>query len=170
MSIPIVHPAHLYYNQTLFADVAENSLFSVFCSGDRIFDCLELATLEELFQMGAKINETDKKYGMNFLQWCIVEECSYAEVNEFERIVNWLFVNGIEIDHQDFKGRTALHLAVSEGMFDLAKMLLNQGANRSIVDANGRTAHDYMSDFVPEIMSDSDEKDREEILALLKIK
>lgn len=158
--------ASLYHNENLFRTVSNKSLFSVFRSGERNSDALKLKDLELLFKQGADINEVDTEFKMNFLQRLIVEFSEGSEKEELRKIYEWLYSNGIDINHRDKDGRSALHLAVSEDKFSIVKWLLDKGANRNSVDEDGRTAFDYLNDLKLLFMSDA--SDRQETLMLLQ--
>ena len=59
----------------------------------------------------------------------------------------------------DYDGRTALHLAASEGHLEIVKYLMSHGANANIVDARGNKPLD-----------DAIREDRHEIVEYLKQK
>lgn len=119
----------LSVQEASFKDAAENSLFSVFRK-----DTLTLEMLEGLLKAGADINEVDPKDNKNFLQRLIVEGFPFEdnEGNEFRKIAEWLYSNGINPNHEDVEGRTAVHLAILEEEHELAAWLISKGANQAI--------------------------------------
>jgi len=58
-------------------------------------------------------------------------------------VINFLLVNGADINAVDAKGRTALHFAASSGRVRIVKYLINKGADIKIRDKSGRSAHFY---------------------------
>ena len=61
----------------------------------------------------------------------------------------WLVVNTkVGIDDKDSNGWTALHVAVSESHYDIAKFLLAQGASPRILNNLGSSALDLAEDQV----------------------
>lgn len=149
----------------------QNPLFSVFPEGEQT---LKFEHIEELLQQGANINEVNGEFKRNFLQKMIEEEFAFedAEKNELEeeilKILQLLFDYGIDINHQDSYGNTALHCAILEGEFLLAKWLLDHGANRAIVDSDGNTAWHYLNQHNPQFQAEEYAKDRKEMLTLLR--
>lgn len=150
-------------------NASENSLFSVFRTKGLIYETLKVETLESLLEAGAHINEVEPKDSTNFLQRLIIKEFSFkdTEGEEFKKIVAWLCDKGLDIDHQDVEGRTALHLAVLEDEFSLAAYLVERGANRAIFDNYGKTPFDIENNFTPSYISESDAAEREKVLKLL---
>jgi len=63
------------------------------------------------------------------------------------------------LNSYDYDGRTALHLAASEGHLEIVKYLMSHGANANIVDARGNKPLD-----------DAIREDRHEIVEYLKQK
>ena len=134
---PSIHFTSPYYGE-------DASLFSVF-SGD-IFKNFNKATLERLFKYQADVNELEEESGMNFLQKCIVEEFSLheSEGDVFAEIIQLLISEGIDLNHQDDNYSTALHLAIEQNQFDLAKLLLDKGADSQLLDIEDKYPYDYL--------------------------
>ena len=53
-----------------------------------------------------------------------------------------LIAKGVDLDAADYDGRTAIHLAASEGRADVVALLLERGANPAPVDRWGNTPLD----------------------------
>lgn len=47
-----------------------------------------------------------------------------------------------DINESDYEGRTALHIAASEGHLNIVKYLVNHGSDVDIKDSRGNTALD----------------------------
>lgn len=124
--------------QTPYAFISKKSLFSVL----NIMNSLKLDYLELELKHGADVNETEPEFNLNFLQKCIIDEYSLHEKNgeEFAKMVQLLLDYGIDVNHQDDDLCMALHYAIGEEQYELAKILLKNGANPAIVDKNGETA------------------------------
>jgi len=52
-------------------------------------------------------------------------------------LLDWLIINGANINHQDRNGYCALHFAGQEKNFNSAKLLLDKGANINLTDIHG---------------------------------
>lgn len=132
----------VYIPHSHFLRYWEDSLFNVFLDKEDIFNTFNVENIERLLKNGADVNEIEKEYGMNFLQKCILEGFSLHETEGeiFSEIIETLISAKIDLNHQDFDGCTALHLAVEFGQLDLVKLLLEKGANPSIVDCENKPA------------------------------
>ena len=53
--------------------------------------------------------------------------------------IKWLLDNGGNIDHQDRIGYSALHFAGQEKLVEVAKFILEKGANPNVQDIHGNT-------------------------------
>jgi ankyrin repeat protein len=133
----------VYIPHTFFLQYWEDSLFNVFLDEEDIFNTFSVENIERLLENGANVNEIEKEYGMNFLQKCILEGFSLHETEGeiFSEIIETLISAGIDLNHQDFDGCTAMHLAVEKNQLDLVKLLLEKGAIASIVDCEGKPAY-----------------------------
>lgn len=49
-------------------------------------------------------------------------------------LLDWLIINGANIDHQDRNGYCALHFAGQQKSYESAKLLLDNGANINLKD------------------------------------
>ena len=63
----------------------------------------------------------------------------HAAYSGYKTTVQELLGSGAEVDHQDFIGRTPLHLAADRGQLAVAEVLLNEGADVNSVDHKERT-------------------------------
>lgn len=54
-------------------------------------------------------------------------------------MVHLLLDNGADIEGQDNRGRMALHLAAMSGNYEIVKLLLEKGANPTVVNKFRRT-------------------------------
>ena len=124
----------------------KKSLFSVLT----VMDSLKLEYLELQLKSGANVNETEPEFNLNFLQKCIIDEFSIhgKEGEEFAKMIQLLLDYGIDVNHQDIDGCTALHFAIGEEHYEVAKILLKNGANPAIVDKRGETALDDLNNLV----------------------
>lgn len=61
-----------------------------------------------------------------------------GDIGELRRLV----ARGVDINRADYDGRTALHLAASEGTADAVQFLMERGADPSLVDRWGNTPLD----------------------------
>jgi ankyrin repeat protein len=131
-------------------------------------DSLKLDYLELELKNGANVNEMEPEFNLNFLQKCIIDEFSLQgkDGEEFAKMVQLLLDNGIDVNHQDVDGCTALHFAIGEEQYELAKILLKNGANPAIVDKRGETAFDDLTNLVGADPLKFDQ--RQEILLFLR--
>ena len=53
-----------------------------------------------------------------------------------------LSLEGVDVNRQDDRGQTLLHMAAALGAVDEAKVLLERGADASLKDSKDRTASD----------------------------
>lgn len=59
------------------------------------------------------------------------------------RALRYLILKGADTNLQDKDGRTAMHIAATEGKIDIFNVLAAAGANAAIKDYSGKTALDY---------------------------
>lgn len=144
----------LFPNHTTFALNSEKSLFKE----------INFSDLELLLKLGANVNETEKEFNLNFLQKCMIDEVYKRP--EFDQMVNLLINYGIDVNHQDVDGCTALHFAICDEQYDLAKLLLNNGADPAIVDKRGESPYDDLVNLANPDPSKADQ--RKEMLQLLQ--
>lgn len=129
------------YTQAISAD----SVPYVFKQDYSLFSLLEikdpnviLVRLTSLLEWGANINELEPENQLNLLQKLIIDDVPM--INE---IAELLMDKGIDVNHQDIDGCTALHFAVCDQRYELATKLLYYGANPLIVDKRNESAlHD----------------------------
>lgn len=144
----------------------KESLFSLLSIKD---PCLMSVRLASLLEWGANVNETEDEFNLNILQKCIIDEFSLdgEHGNEFAKMVELLLDYGIDLNHQDTDGCTALHYAICEEQYSLAKILINNGADPAIVDKRGETAFDDLKNLINADPLKTSQ--REKILQHLKI-
>ena len=77
-----------------------------------------------------------KRKDDNILEGQLQYACAIGDIAEIRRQI---FI-GTDLDQADYDGRTPLHLAVSEGHFDIVKLLLVSGLkNINPIDRRGNT-------------------------------
>lgn len=67
--------------------------------------------------------------------------CNLAHENDYEGLDCWLDAQ-VNVNYQDYDGRTALHVAISSGHFEIVQLLLSNGAKKDLKDKFGQTAID----------------------------
>ncbi|MGK4568175.1 ankyrin repeat domain-containing protein [Flavobacterium sp. 3HN19-14] len=78
----------------------------------------------------------------------LMTACSFGTTE----IVQALIKNGAEINHQrEVDGITALMLAAFNGELNKVKLLMKNGADKTIKDKNGETAYDYVDQIYPRL-------------------
>ena len=87
------------------------------------------AGLQKMQLMNTKINSSSLE---------LIYHCAQGNMREIRRLI----ASGADMNYKDYDRRTALHLAVAEGKFDVVKYLVLHGANKSIKDRFGNTAID----------------------------
>ena len=70
-----------------------------------------------------------------------------------DAVARFLITNGIGTGHVDREGHTALHFACAAGRFDVAKRLIEGGADLSRADSAGFTSVDEASAAVSRLRS-----------------
>jgi len=111
----------------------------------------DLARVRDLLKKGADINERDFGGGRQW-QWTPLMVASY-EGNLV--IAEYLIIKGASVDlqinrktqHAKFNGFTALHFAAFYGHTEIAKALIDSGADFTIQDKKGFTAYDYARQY-----------------------
>ncbi|MEO1310809.1 MAG: glutaminase [Pseudomonadota bacterium] len=68
----------------------------------------------------------------------LIRAASQGDVNEISRLTAF----GVDLGSADYDGRTALHLAASEGRADVVEFLLSRGVDPRPRDRWGHTPHD----------------------------
>lgn len=138
----------------------ENSLFNILDIKD---PSIQLARLECMLKWGVNVNETETEFNLNFLQKCILEELPEELIS---KIISLLHAQGIDVNHQALDGCTALHFAICDELYDVAKILLAHGANLAIMDKRNETAYDDLMNLTNANLEKINQ--REEMLQLLK--
>ncbi|KAF7536781.1 hypothetical protein G7054_g4255 [Neopestalotiopsis clavispora] len=82
-----------------------------------------------LVKMGATVNMRDDQGSTVLLQ--AVQRVSAPWLNDFD-VVEWLIEQGADVNARDNELGTVLHVALSRGNTDLARLLLEKGANMNI--------------------------------------
>ena len=161
-----MHICPLRHTQTPYGFTHIESLFRVLSKSPS----LKAEELELALKNGANINETEDEFNLNFLQKCIIDEYSLEEKEneEFAKVVQVLLDHGIDVNHQDVDGCTALHFAICEEQYELAKLLLKNGANPAIVDKRNETAFNDLINLVSVNPLKVDQ--RNELLQLLQVR
>lgn len=62
-----------------------------------------------------------------------------------ENLVKQVLEHQVDLANQDSEGRTALHLAVRQGLLPLVKLLVNKGSSLTTIDYQGKTPRQYAS-------------------------
>jgi ankyrin repeat protein len=78
---------------------------------------------------------------LTLLMWASGPDQSVAEAQALE-VVSYLVDTGAHIDDRDDRGRTALMTAAEGNHADIAKLLLERGADPSLRDKAGKSAAD----------------------------
>ncbi|GMI15170.1 hypothetical protein TrVE_jg7165 [Triparma verrucosa] len=68
--------------------------------------------------------------------------CDAASRGDFTKVKELITKNRIPVDARDYDRRTALHLAASEGEYDVVKLLIENRAGINVRDRWGHTPHD----------------------------
>lgn len=63
-------------------------------------------------------------------------------------IIKMLLENGADVNHQGKRKQTALHLAAINGYEEMARILIEKGANVDLKDENGCTALDLVGEYL----------------------
>lgn len=92
-----------------------------------------------LLSAGAEVNAADAK-GNTPMHTLAGVSTMFGEPYQIAATAGFLLNSQIDLNLQNSKGETALHIAAKGRKPILVSMLLNAGANGSILDANGRTA------------------------------
>ena len=84
---------------------------------------------------------------------------SFACQNSNVEVAKLLLERGANINHQNSRGMTALHIACYGSCnVEIAKLLLESGANKQLSDKNGNSTKTYAKNAA---------RNKEELLALL---
>jgi ankyrin repeat domain-containing protein 17 len=93
------------------------------------------ALLQFLLERGANVNATAKNLGTTALMYAV--ECGHTE------LLPHLLAREADVNHQSRTGETALMLACTGGDPDIVRLLLNHGADHTIVSNANVTAQSY---------------------------
>ncbi|MFN7094539.1 MAG: ankyrin repeat domain-containing protein, partial [Burkholderiales bacterium] len=77
------------------------------------------------------LNARDSQ-GRNYLSWAVL--------NKYDDLIDWLLERKVNINNQDLCGQTALHLSVSLGYSTITLKLLEKGIDPNLSDIQGYTA------------------------------
>ncbi|KKL21353.1 hypothetical protein LCGC14_2446320 [marine sediment metagenome] len=94
--------------------------------------------IQELIQKNEDINDVDNM-GMNMLHWMPI--WTNGLVEEFQELVDL----GVDVNQATNYGDTPLHLAVSHGETEYARILIAAGANKSAENNQGEIPRDYLN-------------------------
>ena len=146
----------------------------------------DITMVQHLLAAGAEINATDKRgqpciFNCNNTSLFHELVCNdadlsltsvasntvchhYAETDEVSGVMLSVAVQcGVEVNHRNCRGETALWCACERGRLDKVRVLLHSGADRTITDRSGRTVvHAALTrghgDLARELLQDSDLK------------
>jgi len=101
-----------------------------------MFDMLLFADVE--FDSITKSGQTP----LHFLLGARAEAGASCDEDVLIAAMERLLSEGIDLDTQDQRGMSALHLAATHGLSRIVNRLLREGANRNARDSLGRTPHE----------------------------
>ena len=76
---------------------------------------------------------------------------------DFRKLLRKLVIHGVELDHCDISGRTALHYAALYQRLECAKLLIHLGADVQVKDTSGCLAQEIYND-IGEVLKRMDTK------------
>ena len=82
---------------------------------------------------------------MNIMALCWA--ASEGDLHEIKRLT----AKGMDLNESDYDGRTALHLACSEGKIEVIKYLIDKNVNKNVVDRWNNTPLDDFNKFLQDI-------------------
>ena len=65
--------------------------------------------------------------------------------NRDDELVKSVLEHQVDLANRDAEDRTALHLAVRQGLLSIVKLLLDKGASLNLIDKQGKKPQDYVS-------------------------
>jgi ankyrin repeat protein len=92
-------------------------------------DNLEMVELLLEYNANTEIPTSNREYPVHLA----------SQLVNNENIMELLIDYGVNVNHQDDFGRTALHYAIMNGNITMMEMLIEAGADPNIRDENGRT-------------------------------
>ena len=98
-----------------------------------------MAHLKSMVMAGWSVNTQDSE-GHTVLHWLIITDAWYPYQRTF---IEELVTLGINVNKQDYRGYTALIWAALFNKSGAVKLLLKLGADKDIVDKQGKTAMYY---------------------------
>lgn len=101
-----------------------------------MFDMLLYADIE--FDCATKTGHT----ALHFLLGARAEAGASCDEEVLMAALERLLSEGVDLDTQDHRGMSALHLAATHGLSRIVSRLLREGANRNARDSLGRTPHE----------------------------
>ncbi len=100
-----------------------------------------------LLSYGADVNVQSKRNGNTPLHYAIPRRCQIDEDFDFDHaleVVNILLDHHSNLELKNCEGNTPLYVAATESSLDIAKALLDHGANVNTVGKNGMLLLDYV--------------------------
>jgi ankyrin repeat protein len=106
--------------------------------------CRNPADVEALLGVAPQLDLKERTAGGETLihNLCRAWSGSFAHCSECTDLIAFLVRNGVDINAQDARGRTALHLVARSGENEDAAVLIRLGANKTIRDGEGRAPFD----------------------------
>lgn len=91
-----------------------------------------LSMVKHIVALGVNLNKTDSRYNRTPLMHA-------GSVLSDIKIIKYLIFKGADVNVQNNKGRSALHMSVVSINTDIINFLLNSGADINIIDNEGST-------------------------------
>lgn len=114
---------------------------------------------EVLLKYGADVNFKSAGRGTPLMSAITKLSLDYPPY-DYEGVVYTLLAHGADVNIQDVKGRTALHIAVDGADSYIVKDLLAHGANVNIKDRDGKMPREYALENYNRLKSSPNEEDR----------
>lgn len=102
-------------------------------------DKCEGGTVDVYLSNGVNINSVNEFGDSPLIK--IVRSSSEKRTNF--KLIKYLIAKGANINQQDRKGRSSLHIAVENGNYKLSRFLTRNGIISDLKDINGKTPFDY---------------------------